>query len=152
MSRAEVNYKSTTFNRGNAAVFAVEYSTVECRRTGGRWSQPGSFLFFTTPANLVLIFPSVFESRRLVCSIHTVRDDACQVGNAAEMFQTVEVESFQSQQCCRRSRPHSKCCLRVVKPFLTNFSSLGSFLFLDEIPAWPFFGKLFYGTWQYCIG
>ena len=35
---------------------------------------------------------------------------------------------------------HSKRCLRVVKQLLTHFSSLGSFLFLDEIPAWPFFG------------
>ena len=52
------------------------YSTVGCRRTGGRRSQPGSFLFFTTPANLVLIFQSVFESCRLACSAHTVCDDA----------------------------------------------------------------------------
>ena len=29
----------------------------------GRRSQPGSFLFFTTPANLVLIFRSIFESQ-----------------------------------------------------------------------------------------
>ena len=28
--------------------------------------------------------------------------------------------------------------------------SLGTFLFLDEIPAWPFFGKPFFGTRQYC--
>ena len=53
-----------------------QYSTVGCRRTGGRRSQPGSFLFFTTPANLVLILQSVFESRRLACSAHTVCDDA----------------------------------------------------------------------------
>ena len=66
------------------------------------------------------------------------------------MFRPVGVESFQSQQCHWRSRLHSKRCLRVVKPFLTQFSSLGSFLFLDEIPAWPFFGKPFFGTRQYC--
>ena len=54
----------------------MTYSTVGCRRTGGRRSQPGSFLFFTTPANLVLNFRSVFESRRLACSAHTVCDDA----------------------------------------------------------------------------
>ena len=36
------------------------------------------------------------------------------------------------------------------KSFLTHFSSLGSFLFLDEIPAWPFFDKPFFGTRQYC--
>ena len=54
----------------------MTYSTVGCRRTGGRRSQPGSFLFFTTPANLVLNFQSVFESRRLACSAHTVCDDA----------------------------------------------------------------------------
>ena len=58
----------------SAVVYA--YSTVGCRRTGGRRSQPGSFLFFTTPANLVLILQSVFESCRLVCSAHTVCDDA----------------------------------------------------------------------------
>ena len=29
--------------------------------------------------------------------------------------------------------------------------SLGTFLFLDEIPAWPFFGKPFFGTRQYYI-
>ena len=72
------------------------YSTVGCRRTGGRRSQPGSFLFFTTSANLVLILQSVFESRRLACSAQTVCDDACWAGNAAETFQTVEVESFRS--------------------------------------------------------
>ena len=54
----------------------VRYSTVGCRRTGGRRSQPGSFFFFTTPANLVLIFQSVFESRRLACSARTVCDNA----------------------------------------------------------------------------
>ena len=92
----------------------ASYSTVGCRRTGGRRSQPGSFLFFTTSANLVLIFQSVFESRRLACSAQTVCDDACWAGNAAETFQTVEVESFRSQQCRRRSRLHSKRSLRVV--------------------------------------
>ena len=126
------------------------YSTVGCRRTGGRRSQPGSFSFFTTSANLVLIFQSVFESSRLACCAQTVCDDACWSGNAAETFQTVDVESFRSQQCPRRSRLHSKRCLRVVKLFLTHFSSLGSFLFLGEIPAWPFFGKPFFGTRQYC--
>ena len=94
------------------------YSTVGCRRTWGRRSQPRSFLFFTTPANLVLIFQSVFESRWLACSAHRVGDDACRARNAAEMFQTVEVESFRSQQCCRRSRLHSKRCLGVVRLFL----------------------------------
>ena len=94
------------------------YSTVGCRRTGGRRSQPGSFLFFTTPANLVLIFESVFESRSLACCAQTVCDDACWAGNAAETFQTVQVESFRSQQCHRRSLLHSKRCLRVVKLFL----------------------------------
>ena len=69
------------------------YSTVGCRRTWGRRCQPRLFLFFTTPANLVLIFQSVFESRWLACSAHTVGDDAWRAGNAAEMFQTVEVES-----------------------------------------------------------
>ena len=107
------------------------------------------FLFFTTSANIVLIFQSDFGSHRLACSAHTVRDDSCRAGNAAEIFQNVEVESFRSQQCHRRSRLHSKRCLRVVKPLLTHFSSLGS-LFLDEIPAWPFFGKPFFGTRQYC--
>ena len=71
-------------------------------------------------------------------------------GNAAETFQTIEVESFRSQQWRRRSRLHSKRSLRVVKPFLTHFSSLWSFLFLGEFPAWPFFGKPFFGTRQYC--
>ena len=124
------------------------YSTVGCRRTGGRRSQPRSFLFFTTPANLVLIFQSVFESRRLACSAHTVGDDACRAGNAAEMFQTVEVESFRSQQCRRRSRLHSKSTLFGCGETVSY--SLGPFLFLDEIPAWPFFDKPFFGTRQYC--
>ena len=61
------------------------------------------------------------------------------------MFRPVEVESFRSQQCRWRSRLHSKRCLRVVKLFLTQYSSLGSFLFLDKIPVWPFFGSR-----QYC--
>ena len=97
----------------------MSYSTVGCRRTWGRRSQPRSFLLFTTPANLVLIFQSVFESRWLACSTHTVGDsDACRAGNAAEMLQTVELESFRSQQCRRRSRLHSKRCLCVVWLFL----------------------------------
>ena len=122
------------------------YSTVGCRRTC-TWSQPRSFLFFKTPANLVLIFQSVFESCWLACSAHTVGDDACRAGNAAEMFQTVELESFHSQQCRRRSRLHSKRCLRVVRLFLQP----GVVLIFDEIPAWPFFGKPFFGTRQYCM-
>ena len=64
-------------------VTACAYSTVGSQRTGGRQSQPGSFLFFKTPANLVLIFQSDFESRRLACGAHTVRDDACRAGNVA---------------------------------------------------------------------
>ena len=123
-----------------------KYSTVGCRRTWGTWSQPRSFLFFKTPANLVLIFQSVFESRWLACSAHTVGDDACRAGNVAEMFQTVELESFHSQQCRRRSRLHSKRCLGVVRLFLQP----GVVLIFDEIPAWPFFGKPFFGTRQYC--
>ena len=35
--------------------------------------------------------------------------------------------------------------------FLTHFSSLSTFLNFGEIPAWPFFGKPFFGTRQYCI-
>ena len=35
---------------------------------------------------------------------------------------------------------------------LSSFFQPGSFLFLGEIPAWPFFGKPFFGTRQYCIG
>ena len=110
----------------------MPYSTVGCRRTGGRRSQPGSFLFFTTPANLVLIFQSVFKSRRLACSAHTACDDAR-----------------------RRSGVVSKSAMPPKKSssqqtLLTHFSSLGSFFFQDEIPAWPFFGKPCFGTRQYC--
>ena len=52
-------------------------------------------------------------------------------------------------------RLHSKRCLRVEKSFWTHFSSLESFLLLNETPAWPFFGKPFFGkpffgTRQYC--
>ena len=60
----------------------IKYSTVGCRRTGvdgPAWI----VLIFTTPANLVLIFQSVFESCRLDCSTHTVRDNACRAGNVA---------------------------------------------------------------------
>ena len=73
----------------------------------------------------------------------------CRAGEAAEMLRPVDVESFRSQQCRWRSSLHSKR-LRAVKPFLTQFSSQGSFLFWDKIPAWPFFGKPFFGTRQYC--
>ena len=86
----------STMSEGRLNAQLRLYSTVGCRRTGGRRSQPGSFLFFTTSANLVLILQSVFESRRLACSAQTVCDDACWAGNAAETFQTVEVESFRS--------------------------------------------------------
>ena len=93
-----------------------------------------------TPAKLVLIFQSVFESRSLACSAHTVCDDARHRSGVVS-----------KSAMPRKNRLHSKRCLRVVKPFLTQFSSLGSFFFLDEIPAWPFFGKPFFGTRQYCI-
>ena len=33
---------------------------------------------------------------------------------------------------------------------LNSFFQPGAFLFLGEIPAWPFFGKPFFGTRQYC--
>ena len=134
---------ATLNNTQSCAVKLVlcRYSTVGCRRTGGRRSQPGSFLFFTTPANLILIFQSVFESRRLACSAHTVCDDARHRSGVVS-----------KSAMPRKNRLPSKRCLRVVKPFLTQFSSLGSFFFLDEIPAWPFFGKPFFGTRQYCTG
>ena len=61
---------------------------------GGRLSHPGSFLFFTTPANLALIFQLVFESL-LDIDVAYARN-ARQDGKAAEMFQPVEVESFRS--------------------------------------------------------
>ena len=94
MTERESVQLGVTFCSFYSKKFRREYSTVGCRRTGGRRSQPGSFLFFTTSANLVLILQSVFESRRLACSAQTVCDDACWAGNAAETFQTVEVESF----------------------------------------------------------
>ena len=68
----------------------IQYCRVP--KNGGRRFQPGSFLFFTTPANLVLIFHSFFESHRLACSAQTVCDDACWAGNAAETCQTVHVD------------------------------------------------------------
>ena len=50
----------------------VLYSTVGCQRTGGRIRpQPGSFLIFKTPANFVLLFGFVFESRGEACSAYT---------------------------------------------------------------------------------
>ena len=147
--RRDVGFRSPNPNRDcpDEIETVGKYSTVGCRRTWGTWSQPRSFLFFKTPANLVLIFQSVFESRWLACSAHTVGDDACRAGKAAEMFQTVELESFHSQQCRRRSRLHSKRCLGVVRLFLQP----GVVLIFDEIPAWPFFGKPFFGTRQYCM-
>ena len=57
--RGRKNCAITTFAKAETK---LEYSTVGCRRTEGRRSQPGLFLFFTTPANLVLIFRSIFES------------------------------------------------------------------------------------------
>ena len=83
----------------------------------------------------------VARTRYSILMLHMHRTHAEPVRKATEIFRPVEVEPFQSQQCGRRSRLHSKCRLRLVKPFLTHFSSLGSFLFLGEIPAWPFFGK-----------
>ena len=69
---------------GNSGAIACEvdrgktrYSTVGCRRTGGRRSQPGSFLFFTTPGNIVLIFQSDFESRRLACTRRRMPGGEC---------------------------------------------------------------------------
>ena len=116
----------------------------------------------TVPAWIVLSFHdsgqsrSYFSIRRLrvtsaklvVCTrskmiLHTHATHAG-VGEAAEMFRPVKVKSFRIQQCRRRSRLRSKRC--VMKPFLTHFSSLESFLFLDEILAWPFCSKPFFGT------
>ena len=128
----------------------LTYSTVGCRRTGGRRSQPGSFLFFTTSANLVLILQSVFESRRITCSAQTVCDDACWAGNAAETFQSVEVESFRSPSNAAEEVVFTANALCVWWTVLNSFFQPGSFLFLGEIPAWPFFGKPFFGTRQYC--
>ena len=101
------------------------YSTVGCRRTGGRRSQPGSFLFFTTSANLVLILQSVFESRRLACSAQTVCDDACWAWNAAETFQTVEVEAFEVRAVLPKKSSSQQTLFACGEPFLAHFSSLG---------------------------
>ena len=100
------------------------------------------------PISFLLFNESVFESRSpssLKRANGMWRRMLGWAENVAETFQTVEVELFRSQQCRRRSRLHGKRSLSVVKPFSTHFSSLGSFLFLDEIPAWPFFGKPFFG-------
>ena len=104
---------------------ALQYSTVGCRRTGGRRSQPGSFLFFTTSANLVLILQSVFESRRLACSAQTVCDDACWAWNAAETFQTVEVEAFEVRAMLPKKSSSQQTLFACGEPFLAHFSSLG---------------------------
>ena len=101
------------------------YSTVGCRRTGGRRSQPGSFLFFATSANLVLILQSVFESRRLACSAQTVCDDACWAWNAAETFQTVEVEAFEVRAMLPKKSSSQQTLFACGEPFLAHFSSLG---------------------------
>ena len=76
-------------------IFFEPSSTVGCRRTGGRRSQPGSFLFFTTSANLVLIFQSVFESHRLACSAQTVCDDACWAGMRLKRFKPSKWSRFE---------------------------------------------------------
>ena len=116
----------------------------------GRRSQPGSFLFFTTSANLVLILQSVFESRRLACSAQTVCDDACWAGNAAETFQTVRSGVVRSPSNAAEEVVFTANALCVWWTVLSSFFQPGSFLFLGEIPAWPFFGKPFFGTRQYC--
>ena len=126
----------------------VQYCRVP--KNGGRRSQPGSFLFFTTSANLVLILQSVFGSRRLACSAQTVCDDASWAGNAAETFQTVEVEAFRSPSNAAEEVVFTANALCVWWTVLNSFFQPGSFLFLGEIPAWPFFGKPFFGTRQYC--
>ena len=45
-----------------------------------------------------------------------------------------------------------RCVMHALhqNSFLTHFSSLRTFLNFGEIPAWPFFGKPFFGTRQYC--
>ena len=63
------------------------------------------------------------------------------------MFRPVDVESFRSQQCRWRSGLHSKRCLRVV---LKSIFQPEVVLIFRKIPAWPFFGKPFFGTRQYC--
>ena len=101
------------------------YSTVGCRRTGGRRSQPGSFLFFTTSANLVLILQSVFQSRRLACRVQTVCDEACWAGNAAKTFQTVESGIVSKSAMLPKKSSSQQTLFACGEPFLTHFSSLG---------------------------
>ena len=124
----------------------VQYSTVGCRRTWGRRSQPTSFLFFTTPANLVPIFQSVFESRWLACSAHTVSDDAWRAGMRLKCFKPSKWSHFEVNNAAEEV----VFTANAVWVWRVCSYSLGSFLFLDEIPAWPFFGKPFFGTRQYC--
>ena len=107
--------------------------------------QPISLLFLDPSSSHIAELRA--RTRYLISMLHTHPTPA---GEAAEICRPVDVESFRSQHCRWRSRLHSKRCWRVVKPFLTQFSSLGSFLFLDKIPAWRFFGKPFNGTRQYC--
>ena len=112
---------------------------------GGGWSQPGSFLFFFHDSSQSRSYFSIRRLRvtsakravrtRSISMLHTHATHTPGPGNSKQLkcFDPSKVESFRIQQCRRRSRLHRKR-LRVVKPFLTHFSSLGSFLFLDETP------------------
>ena len=107
----------------------------------GRRSQPGSFLFFTTLANLVLI-PPLSHIAKLVArtqfSISMLHTHATLAGRRSGWnVSTRDMESFRTQQCLWRSRLHSKRFWRVVKPFLTQFSSLGSLLLIFQIKFQP---------------
>ena len=69
----------------------------------GRRSQPGSFLFFTSAPNLVLIFQSVFESHTdIACSAYTVLDvdvarahNACRAAKRLKCFDPLTWSRFE---------------------------------------------------------
>ena len=101
------------------------YSTVGCRRTGGRRSQPGSFLFFTTSANLVLILQSVFRSRRLLVARKRYVTTHAGRGMRLKHFKPSKWSRFEVRAMPPKKSSSQQTLFACGEPFLTHFSSLG---------------------------
>ena len=65
-------------------------------------------------------------------------------------FVLISIVLISSAHACTCMHNHVHVHVLHQNSFLTHFSSLSTFLNFGEIPAWPFFGKPFFGTRQYC--
>ena len=140
----------------NILFFFFHYSTVGCRRTGldgpslERFYfsplQPISFLFFDPSSSHMA--KRVARTRHSISMLHTHATHAW-LGKRLKCFDPSKWSRFEVSNAAEKSSSQ-QTLFASSETALNLVFQPGSFFFLDKIPAWPFFGKPFFGTRQYC--